>query len=484
MGIIGVLDIGKTALAAQRIAIEVTGENIANVNTPGYSRQSAVLETASGNLSLVPLLGNGVRVASIQRSYDQFLQQQINSGNSASGEQTAMNSALKRMESLFNELSSDGLGKSMQTFFNAWQDLSMNPQGETERQAVLADSQKLVDDFHRINGSLNDVKRDADQSLIGITAYANGKAAQIAALNGQIRSAEMNGAKANELRDSRDLLIRDLAGITGISALEQADGTVSVSLTRGPRLVDGDQASTFVLQPDAANAGYYGIILKQPGEVNGTDVTAILKGADGKTGQLGGTLQVRDNLANGFLANLDELAHNLAVQVNSLHSAGFGLNGSNGINFFTPPPAPAPPATFAAGFSGSIALNVSTTGTIAAAASDPTLPGNGSGDNTNSLRMAGLKNLTLSLGGGSSTLTNFFSSLVGKVGIVVQNSDQGLKQSQTLLSQLDNLRESTAGVSLDEELAALIKYQKAYEGAAKLINTGAEMIDTILNMVR
>lgn len=480
----GVMEIGRSALAAQKTAIEVTGENISNVNTPGYCRQTAVLETAPFSSDQNSAVGNGVLVASVQRTYDRFLQTQINTSISAGGEQATEQAALQRVEPLFSDLAGNGLGTSLQNLFNAWQDLAMNPQGAAERQSVLAKGQTLVDDFHRINNSLNGVKNDANQSLVAITGDINTTVEQIASLNGKIRTTQQGGGITNQLRDSRDLLIQKLADNVGITSLEQSDGSVSVSLSRGPQLVSGDKAATFSLQSDPANYGLSSLILSQAGGGSGTDVTPLLAAMNGNSGALGGTLQVRDSLVNGFLANLDELASTLANQVNGLHSAGFGLKGSNGVNFFTSPPAPTPPATFTVGFSSAIALNISSTDVIAAAAVDPTQSGSGSGNNVRALAIADLKSKVLPLTGGSNTLSGFYGSLEGKVGLAVQTTNQEFTQNTAMLRQLNSFRDSISGVSLDEELLALTKYQSAFQGAARLISTGQEMIDTVLGMVR
>jgi flagellar hook-associated protein 1 FlgK len=163
--------------------------------------------------------------------------------------------------------------------------------------------------------------------------------------------------------------------------------------------------------------------------------------------------------------------------VNSAHTAGFGLNGATGINFFTPPAS-------VSGFSAGIAVSVASTDAIAAASTDPTQPGGGSGNNVSALAIADLANKKLTMTGGSTTLTGFYSSTVGKVGLAVQNTNTDASQSRAMLTQLNNLRDSVSGVSLDEELANLIKYQKAYQGAAQLISSGQQMMDTILNMIK
>jgi len=484
MSVMGILEIGRTALAAQTAAIGVAGENIANVNTPGYTRQTAVLATAPVSSDQNPAIGNGVVVAAVQRTYDRFLQSQINTANSASGEKSVVQSSLQRIEPLFSDLSDTGLGTSMQNFFSAWQDLAMNPQGAAERQSVLAKAQTLVDDFHQISDSLNAVKQNAQQSLTAVTSGINSTVAQIAALNGQIRTAQQGGGNTNQLQDSRDLLIQDLSLKVGITTLEQSDGTVNVSLSRGPQLVAGDRPATLSLRDDPANSGFSRIILNPPGGGTGTDITPLVSGTDGTAGELGGTLFVRDSLVNGFLAHLDELADALATQVNAVHAAGFGLSGVTGVNFFTPPAAPVPPATFAAGSSSAIALNVTSTADIAAAAVNPALPGGGAGNNVTALAIADLADKTLALSSGSNTLSGFYGALEGTIGLAVQNSNQDVTQNSALLRQLTNFRDSISGVSLDEELIALTKYQKAFQGAARLITTGQEMIDTVLGMVR
>ncbi len=135
MSVSDILQIGVTSLFAQKTALTVTGENIANVNTPGYSKQSVILEPGRTNLENGFPVGSGVQVESIRRVYDNFLQQQLVSANSSNGGYNAQQTALQRVQQLFNEFSSDGLGKSLNDFFNAWQDLANNPSGQAERQA-------------------------------------------------------------------------------------------------------------------------------------------------------------------------------------------------------------------------------------------------------------------------------------------------------------------------------------------------------------
>ncbi len=481
MSINSLLETGKVALNAQKLALEVTGENITNVNTPGYSRQTTILETAPTTLERGFPLGSGVEVAAVQRTYDAFLARQINSQNAINGQGQSSNAALQRVQTLFNEFTTSGLGQSLQGFFNAWQDLTANPQGVPERQAVLSQGQQVVDNFHNISTSLNGVKNDMDFSLSGTISTMNNSLQQIATLNREIKVVEIqSGGNANEMRDQRDLLIRQLSQSVGVTFAEQPDGQVNVTLPNGDALVTGDKAATFSLQPNAANSGYNDVMLTPPGSVAAINETTYLESAITPGGTIAGSLTIRDTKVNRYLSDLDELAANLATQVNTVHAAGFGLTGAQN-NFFTPP-ASAPPVA-SPGYSASIALNISSVNDVAAADADPTTA-SGPGNNVNAQNIADIYNKPVAMSSGTMTLESFYNALVGKVGVDVQKSGQAETQSSGVLQQLDNLRESNSGVSLDEELSNLVKYQKAYEGAAKLINVGTDMLDTVIGLIR
>jgi len=482
MSISDVFSIGVSALYAQKLALEVTSENISNVNTPGYSKQTAILESGIPNQDSRFPVGSGVRVASIRRVYDDFLQKQLVSSNGSAGNYNTQQTAMQRVEQLFNEFSAAGLGTDLTSFFNAWQDLANNPSGQAERQAVLAQGNALVSDFQRMNNSLNQVKSDANQSLQGLTSDVNDKLKSIANLNDQIHQMEFQGGNANELRDSRDQLIQDLSGKLAVTYMNETDGTVTVSLPQGATLVTGNKAGSFSLEPDATNSGFFKVMLTGPGSSTKSDVTQILTREDGNQGEIGATLQVRDSLVDGFISGLDELAYNLAKEVNAAHGSGFLLSGEKGTDFFSPPIVLTPPATPTAGYSRKIAMNIANINDIAAASSDPTVNGT-TGDNRNALNIAALATKPIKLIG-DSTFSGYYNSLVGKSGVDAQVAERGAIQSSAGIKQLQEMRDSASGVSLDEELANLIAYQKSYEGAAKLINVGTDMLDTVLSLVR
>jgi flagellar hook-associated protein 1 FlgK len=476
------LDTALTGLNAQMLAIQVTGENITNVNTPGYSRQTALLTTAPTTLERGFPLGNGVEVSAIQRSYDSFLQSQMMAASASSGQAQTTNAALQSVQPLFNDLTTDGLGKTLQNFFNSWQDLAANPQGTSERQAVLSNGEQLVDDFHRISSNLTGVKENMNQSLEQITNDINDSLKQIAQFNLSIKQVEISNGKANEMRDQRELLMRQLAKKVGVTFSEQVDGGVNVSLSSGQLLVSGKDAAVLSLQTDVAT-GYYDVMLAPPGGGAPVDATAFIGGPENGQGEIGGTLQVRDVMVNRYLADLDELAYTVANQVNEVHRAGYGITGGQN-DFFSPAAGTAPPAPAltVAGYSQSIALNITSSDDLAAADADPAT--GGTGNNKNAQAIASLFGKLLTMSGGTATLQGFYQSLVGKIGVDVQAAGRSEAQSGAIAGQLNNQRESLFGVSLDEELVNLTKYQKAYQGAAKMINVGAEMLDTVLNMIR
>lgn len=477
MGISLLLETGSSALTAQRMALEVTGENITNVNTPGYSRQTAGMVPGVSTIVNGVTIGGGVQVDQITRSYDSFLQGELVSGNSANGQATTSNSAMQLVQPLFNDLTTSGLGSSLQGFFSAWQDLSANPQGVPERQTVLTKGQELVDDFHRISGSLAGVKNNMNDSMVGWASDVNNGLKQVASLNARIKQVEAIGGQANEMRDQRELLVRNLAQKVGITATEQSDGTLKVSLPypSGQTLVAENNAATFSLQRDASNRENYDVMLAPVGGGALLDTTAFIGGTGNTQGSIGAMLQMRDTVVTGYQSRLDELATTLTSQVNQIHENGYGMSDNqHGISFFTP-------TTTAAG----MALNPTVAGDASyIAAADQAPSTGGTGNNVNAQSIAAIYDQSFALTGGAATLGDFYTGLVGKVGVDVQNADRADTQTTATLNQLNNLRESESGVSLDEELTNLNKYQMAYQGAAKLITVGTQMLDTVLGLIQ
>lgn len=492
MSISALFNSASSSLAAQRIALDVTGENISNVNTEGYSRQKVILETAATTSHNGFPLGGGVNVASVQRIYDSVLNKQINDGTSLQGNNESKLQTLQQIEPYLNELSGNSIGDAMQGLSDAWQSLSLNPAGISERQAVMGRAQVLVDTFHQVSDGITNAQSFADLSLTAVATDVTSKAREIADINVEIRTTELSGANANELRDRRDLLLLQLSKSAGVSYAEQPDGMMDVKLLGGETLVSGSQYATLY-----TNAVGPGVTTNQiritaigapPAATNpatDADVTATIGGSNNSKGEIGGFLYARNTATPAYLAKLDELAYNLSYQVNAQHAAGWNLNNATGITFFSPatgtiPPAPA--ATYA-GYSSAIGLAITNTNQIAAA-SAPVLTG-GVGNNKNALLLANVANTQVAFSGGVMTTTaNYYNSLVAVTGVDVMASKNLAAQNEAFVRQLNNLRDSNSGVSLDEELTNLIKYQKAFEGAARVVSTATQMLDTVLGLVR
>jgi flagellar hook-associated protein 1 len=500
MSISSIFNSASTSLAAQRAALDVTSENISNVNTEGYSRQRVIMETGPTITKNGLPVGGGVYVASVQRIYDDVLNKQINDGTSLQGNNDAKLQTLQQVEPYLNEISGNSIGDAMQGLSDSWQSLSLNPAGISERQTVLGKAQILVDTFHQVSDGITNAQNFTDQSLTAVATDVTAKAKEIADLNTQIRMTEMANGNANELRDRRDLLIQNLSKQVGVSYTEQSDG-MKVTLLGGETLVSGAQYATLYTNkvgPGVTNnelritaAGAPPPATNPAGDVN---VTSTIGGSNNSKGAIGGLLYARDTAMPAYLGKLDELAYNLSYQINTQHAAGWNLNNTTGQAFFstaagsTTPPAL--PADYA-GYSSSIALAKKSsnplvdidTNDIAAADTNP-LTG-GIGNNKNALLLAGVANTQVAFSGGvMSTTANFYNSLVANIGVDVQGSKNLSAQNDAFVRQLNNLRASNSGVSLDEELTNLIKYQKAFEGASKVISTASQMMDTLLGLIR
>ena len=472
MGLSAAMEIGKNGLNIYRVATEVTSENIANVNTPGYSRQRVILESAPPTTANGFPMGTGVRIATVERYYDKLLQQQLVKAQTTQGYDTTKSNVLQQIEPTFNEVSNDGLGAAITNFFGAWQDLTLNPAGSAERQAVLSRTQILTDNFNAVSTTLKDAVKTQNDSLVPLTDSINATLNNIAQLNGQIKTTELVSGNANETRDQRDQLVRDLSRQIGITYTENSDGTTNVNYADGgAALVTGSTAGVFSLDK-ITDPTKFAVQLTPAGGALAAPVTPT-------TGQLGATLYLRDDTNGGipsYLAKVDALASQIVGQVNKLHNIttnplkAYDLNGATGGDFFDN-----------AGITAAtISLNAGITGTdkIAASGSATSL-----GDNSNALALAQLQGKSV-MSGNTATFGSYFDGLVSTVGLDVQSAKNTEAQDIAFTKQLTTLRESNSGVSLDEELTNMIKYQRSYQASAKLITTATEMMDTVIAMIR
>jgi flagellar hook-associated protein 1 FlgK len=457
----GVLNIGTSALLLQQRAINVTGNNIANVNTPGYSRQRLNIETASPVASAVGPVGFGVRSAGVERVYDRFLGVQLNSENANLGRWEAQKGMLERVEVVFDESGGYGLNQALSDFWNSWQDLSLNPSGQTERSMVAATSQGLADTIRKKYSDLEQIQEDIDIAVEGGVEDVNRLAAQIADLNRKIASTETGGTNANDYRDSRDLALKKLSEIIDIKSFEDANGQMVVSVGSGRPLVES--GNTWRLSTQTNADGHTEIIWP---DINGgaVNISAEITG-----GRIGGWRQTRDTKIAGYQDDLDALAEKLMQKVNEIHADGYGLDGTTDIDLFTG--------------SGAADMQVNPEiledlNLIAASATAAGAPGNAS----NAIAINALR--TSPTMDGAATFDTAANTLVSQVGYDVQAAKANASHQADMMTYLENYRESVSGVSLDEEMVNLVKFEAAYNAAAKMVSMADEMLDSLMNIIR
>ncbi len=459
-GTFGLMAIGAGALLTQQKAINVTGNNIANVNTEGYSRQKVILETGGAAQASIGLMSAGVTATGIERIYDRFIGTQLTSANAGLGRWEAQQGMLDRVEVVFDESDGFGLNQALSAFWGAWQDLSLNPEGSTERSMAASAGQGLADTIRAKYGDLEQVQADIDAAVADGVETANRLAAQIADLNRRIAAAESGGGNANDYRDRRDLALKELAENIDIQSYEKADGQVAVSVAGGRPLVES--GGIWRLQTQA-NADGHTDVLWSDGSGGAVNLSSEIAG-----GRIGGWLQTRDTLIAGYQNGLDALANGLRDRINSIHAAGYGLDGTTGTDLFS--------GTGAADLEVNPEV-LNNLDLLAAAATAAGVPGNAD----NALAIYDLRS-ALTMNGGNATFDGAFNTLVSQVGYDVQTATANASHQADVMTYLENYRESVSGVSLDEEMVNLVKFEAAYNAAAKMISMADDMLQTLIEM--
>jgi flagellar hook-associated protein 1 FlgK len=455
-GLINALHIGKSSLLDGQKAIEVTGNNIANVNTEGYSRQIPVFSdypTLNMNGFMV---GRGSKIDIVDREHDNFLAKMMQEKNAALGEEQSKSTALNEIERIIS-ISENGLSASIDNFFGAWQDLSADPGSRVARDLVLQTGEQLAQDFQVPVSELTALAESMNTMLQSRVDDLNLQAKEVAALNLRISTIESTGQPALADRDKRDLLLQEITGIIGGTNTESAGGMVSIFLPNGLPLVQG--ATTTPL------------ITKRVGDTLqvSLDLGSHLYdlSADRVGGEMRGLMYLRDDFIPEKISELDKLAYAIVSEVNALHAAGTGLDGVSGREFFTP-------LAEEAGAAGFIRVGLQGYKEIAAGTSSA------SGDNTNALQLSALASARVV--DGNETFIGYYARIAGDVGVESSRNKLALTGNQDALTQVANLRDNTVGVSLEEEMISLIKYQKSFEASAKYLSTVDEMMSSLLTI--
>ncbi len=463
MGINRLVEIGKSALFTAQQAISVSGHNIANVNTPGFSRQEITLAENRPENGSPGQIGTGVHAESIRRSFDSFVEGQLLASRERLGEFTASRNALARLEPLFGDTNNIGIGAGLNEFFGALQDVATNPNDLSARTVFLSKATALASRFNQSAADLTSAQEFLDRQVGQTVTDVNRLTSQIADLNAKIAYAESSGQQANDLRDQRGVALAGLGELIEVSSIEDATGQLTVFAGRGHVLVDKERTYQLVGVPDLSNNGLLDVHY-DAGAGSTTDLTPVIQ-----SGRLKGVLDVRDQTIPSLRASLDTLASEVVTLVNQQHRLGFGLDGSTNQNFFVPTGTTA----------STIAVGLTNVRQIAASSTVGGVPGN----NANALALAGLRSTDVA-SFGNVTFQEYYSMIAGSFGSTAQGVDGNLRAQEILHDQLTSQRAAISGVSMDEELANLLQYQRSFEAASRMIVIADEMFQTILSIKR
>jgi flagellar hook-associated protein 1 FlgK len=442
--------------------MDTVGQNIANVNTEGYSRRRVGLEEMFPRQTAAGLSSMGVEANTARRLRDELLEYEIRRERGSLGQHSARAQALSLLESLIGETEVDGLGRALSDFFDGVSRLSARPEDMAVRLEVVAHAEELTSAFHGIDERLDAARKDADRRIVDTVAEINSLSERIAELNREIVATEAGRVEASGARDERDRLIGELAELVDISVATSEDGALQVSLagTGDPLVVDA-RAFPLEARPDGARGGLASVRAERSGVM--VDVSDRITG-----GKLGGLLQLRDVTLTGYGQALDDLAASLITEVNAVHRSGFDLNGNAGGALFEPDP----PGTGAAAAIQVSAAILADPGALAASADASP------GDNGAALALAALREQPVAALGGS-TFAAAHGDLVARMGLDAASAATHRESSGLFLASLESQRDSVAGVSLDEEAADLMRFQRSYEAAARFLRAVDEMTQVV-----
>ena len=449
-----IFEIAKNGLQAHQKAIDVTGNNIANAATPGYSRQRADLEAIAYQKGL-ERVGLGVRVEDVERLRNEFLDLQIQGKTSKEGQLKEEQRILSQVESIFATDTGGDLNKLMNNFFDGFLSLSSNPESPDVRSQIIRDADSVAARISEMDGQLQNLQETIGDQSRELTSEVNRLLREIAELDSDITSGEGVGRQSNnKALDQRTLKLQELSELVDLTSTQDSNKSLTLRIG-GIVVLQNGQASDINLElNEATNVNRLRL-----------DNGKVLSNVGGK---LGAQQNAYSNQIAEYRNNLDNIAQNLVEEVNELHSQGFGLNNSTGLNFFDE--------------DGTTATSISVNSTIRndinriAASSQQDSPGN----SDVAEQIAALRDEELISG---YTLSDYSVKLGVDAGSRVRELNSTLETTQASRELLVNQQESVSGVNIDEELTNLIKFQNAYQATARVLNTGQQMFDTLLTIV-
>lgn len=474
-------------LSAQR-AVDVASHNIANADTEGYSRQRAD-QSAALPMGRAPYgqVGTGVQIDAIRRIRDGLLDRQVRQESSPLGEASARAEAIGQIEDILGEPGTGALSTKLAAYYDGWNKLSTNPENYNLRISLRESAVELATTFNRLYSDLQGLRQDLNDRIDTEISDINSKASQIANLNLQIGAAIAAGQNPNDLKDQQDLLIEQLSSMVKLQAVEEgSSGMTNIYVGGDPLVLRTNQfdlalapinpltdTSVVVYAPTGLGANVTGGSLKGMLDIRNTTL-GVLAPPAGQTG--------------GLVYQLNQLAANLIADTNALHTQGFGLDGTTTLNFFNGTDA------------GDIVVNQSITNLangldfIAAAANDPGTLAGGPGDN-GMAQLIAQRRTALTMGGftppppappvlPNATFENHWKAQLTNLAVMGQAANRTVTTQETVLASVKERRDQVSAVSTDEEMANVIRFQKAYAASAKMLSTIDEMLDTLINIRR
>ncbi len=448
-----IIEASRSGLQAAEKQQSVTGQNIANVNTPGYSRQRTDLSPNAGNINGMTV-GQGVSVDDVTRIRHELIDEQIHTQNSQLGGFEEKASALEQVESVFASGVGGDLDESIAEFFNSFRQLASNPESSSLREDVARKASTMTGKFQNIDSRLNEITESIVSKGQDLLNKVNELLEDLAKLNDSIRQAEAKGGEDTEALDRQVSKMEELSKLIDVDTRRAENGTLEVNIG-GINLLENDNAKNLTAEADP----------------DGNIFRARLEGSkvvDVKGGQLGAVSELVQEDVRAYQDELDNIAEFMVNRVNEEHAQGYNLNDETGIDFFNPDDTSA----------SSISINsdISEDVRTIAASSEENEPGN----NDVAINISGITDETTSSG---RSLHESAVGLASRAGSELNEARGGIEAAESAKNMLSNQQESISGVNLDEELTDLITQQNAYQASARVLNNAQQMFDTLLTTV-
>lgn len=491
-GLFGSLGTATRGMTANQAALQTSSHNIANTNTDGYSRQRVNLQAeASYHLAGVGSIGMGVKVGSVERIVDDFVIGQVRNANSTYTYYEQKADILGQLESLMNEPSDNGLSKQLATVFDSWTALANNPELDTSKTLVLENSSTFADTINQMGKQMTQLQSDTLDTIEKSALDFNEKVKQLQSLNEQIYGLTTSGETPNDLLDRRDSLLKDLSGLAGIETKTDQYGRGFVSMS-GQTILSAEERNTLSVVVGQSDTG--ALVSKDGNALNPAETI---------TGSYpAGTILLTKTTDNGDTAYTE-----LPIKEGAIGSRLTELNN------FTTTIAQAMNMVFTSGASrtsGLFEIGQDDTGTATtirvsqALLDNPSLVAGGTsntaGDGSRAAAMAKLSSakldfplsektiasfdpetLTFANAASGMSVSSYFNSIVTKNGISKQQADNTVSAQLSLLNQLEYKNQSVSGVSLNEEMSDVIRFQQGFQANARILSVVSEMLDTLIN---